>query len=33
MTRDSLEKVFKHDNKDNKYVFYKEVEVNENLSV
>ena len=33
MTVDSLIKVFKHDNKDNKYDFYKKVEVNENLSV
>lgn len=33
MTRDSLVKVFKHDNKDNKYEFYKEVNLNENLSM
>lgn len=33
MTVDSLVKVFKHDNKDNKYEFYKRVEVNESLSV
>lgn len=33
MTVDSLVKVFKHDNKDNRYEFYKEVEVNESLSV
>lgn len=29
----SLVKVFKHDNKDNRYEFYKEVEINENLPV
>lgn len=29
MTVDSLVKVFKHDNKDNRYEFYKEVEINE----
>jgi len=33
MTVDSLVKVFKHDNKDNRYEFYKEMEVNESLSV
>lgn len=33
MTVDSLVKVFKHDNKDNKYEFYKEVKVDESLSV
>lgn len=29
MSIDSLVKVFKHDNKDNRYEFYKEVKVNE----
>lgn len=29
MTVESLVKVFKHDNKDNRYEFYKEVKVNE----
>ena len=33
MSVDSLIKVFKHDNKDNRYEFYKEVKLNENLSV
>lgn len=33
MTVDSLVKVFKHGNKDNRYEFYKKVEVNESLSV
>lgn len=33
MTVGSLVKVFKHDNKDNKYDFYKEVKVDESLSV
>ena len=33
MSVDSLVKVFKHDNKDNRYEFYKEVKVNESLSV
>lgn len=33
MTVDSLVKVFKHGNKDNRYEFYKEVKVNESLSV
>lgn len=33
MSVDSLVKVFKHDNKDNRYEFYKEVEINENLPV
>ena len=29
MNVDSLAKVFKHDNKDNRYEFYKEVKINE----
>jgi hypothetical protein len=29
MTVESLVKVFKHDNKDNRYEFFKEVEINE----
>lgn len=33
MSIDSLVKVFKHDNKDNRYEFYKEVKVDESLSV
>lgn len=33
MSVDSLVKVFKHDNKDNRYEFYKKVEINENLPV
>lgn len=33
MSVDSLVKVFKHDNKDNRYEFYKEVKVDESLSV
>lgn len=33
MSVDSLVKVFKHDNKDNRYEFYKEVKINENLPV
>lgn len=33
MTVASLVKVVKHDNKDNRYEFYKEMEVNESLSV
>lgn len=33
MSVDSLVKVFRHDNKDNKYEFYKKVEINENLPV
>lgn len=33
MSVDSFVKVFKHDNKDNRYEFYKEVKVDESLSV
>lgn len=33
MSVDSLVKVFKHDNKDNRYEFYKKVKINENLPV
>nr|DAJ10372.1 MAG TPA: hypothetical protein [Caudoviricetes sp.] len=33
MSVDSFVKVFKHDNKDNRYEFYKEVKLNEGLSV